>query len=722
MTIKRNELLTKLTEYICPALLGATVCFAVVYALYRPLALLYSVIFLVAEYALFSLFDRIKKIKIAGGLIYFFMLVVFGVISMALMGAGYQNGYGSIITWFYGEDGNYSYSPFYLNSVFLLGGFFVISILYYFTRVRYRSLGVMLCILFPFVIYAKRAEEIPEALVTIIITLYLAVMVHNRRIDPAQPREKAGRVVVNRSYIISMALFISLTGAVTMLINKPDYQSKLERNSNYFDYVPTNATGAGNGESVSNSSSKRYGGNSYTGDPLFYFQTDGDKDIYYLRRQAYDYFDGDVWQMDTDDLYGMPYYQSTPEYMTDDILAQMKKYKDSGADLNGADPETALAPRVNGSVTDDGFNPIYLPAPLNTIADESSGTERGYVKYSHGEIYRNMNKRENSQGIDEKFVFLEQSDALYRYAEQLDMDRSDLEQLIWDSDVYDANFLNDYYNSSRYISMDNDIVDSKVTDLANEITKGLHGDMAKAVALESYFENNGFVYDLDYVPDDESIEYFLFDSKTGVCSSYATAMTLMARAVGLPARYVEGYAAFEKTGDRYIIRDSYAHAFVEVYISGVGWLTFDPTVFDYRNIQQDSGFDTAAFVSILGRSLILIAVVFVVIFIVLLDRIVERFFRIRLHFKSPDKQTLALYANVLKLVNFSSQQNYSSYTPEMLSEYISQNRGVSLDKLFALFEKTCYGGYLPNKAEFDEAYDEYKKSYKFLRKQPKSKK
>ena len=72
MTIKRNELLTKLTEYICPALLGAAVCFAVVYALYRPLALIYSVVFLVAEYALFSLFDRIKKIKTAGGLIYFF--------------------------------------------------------------------------------------------------------------------------------------------------------------------------------------------------------------------------------------------------------------------------------------------------------------------------------------------------------------------------------------------------------------------------------------------------------------------------------------------------------------------------------------------------------------------------------------------------------------------------------------------------------------------------
>ena len=149
------------------------------------------------------------------------------------------------------------------------------------------------------------------------------------------------------------------------------------------------------------------------------------------------------------------------------VFKQMKKYKDSGVDLNGADPETALAPRMNGSVTDDGFNPIYLPSPLNTIADESSGTERGYVKYSHGEIYRNMNKRENSQGIDENFVFLEQSDALYRYAEQLDMNRNDLLQIMLNSDATNDYLLADCYDATKYTNVVKDVVDYKVSELAN---------------------------------------------------------------------------------------------------------------------------------------------------------------------------------------------------------------------------------------------------------------
>ena len=60
-----------------------------------------------------------------------------------------------------------------------------------------------------------------------------------------------------------------------------------------------------------------------------------------------------------------------------------------------------------------------------------------------------------------------------------------------------------------------------------------------------FFEQNGYVYDNEYEPDDESIAYFLFTSKRGNCTNYATSMTLMARMLGLPARYVEGFAAYE---------------------------------------------------------------------------------------------------------------------------------------------------------------------------------
>lgn len=111
----------------------------------------------------------------------------------------------------------------------------------------------------------------------------------------------------------------------------------------------------------------------------------------------------------------------------------------------------------------------------------------------------------------------------------------------------------------------------------------LQNDYEKAQALVDYFEQNGYVYDNEYEPDDESIAYFLFTSKRGNCTNYATSMTLMARMLGLPARYVEGFAAYEKNErGEFVVRDSHAHAFVEVFITGIGWMTFDPTVPGYQ--------------------------------------------------------------------------------------------------------------------------------------------
>ena len=56
-------------------------------------------------------------------------------------------------------------------------------------------------------------------------------------------------------------------------------------------------------------------------------------------------------------------------------------------------------------------------------------------------------------------------------------------------------------------------------------------------------------------------------------------MALLCRSIGIPARYVTGYLVTEKNSEtgRYIVREKDAHAFVEVYIAGYGWMTFDPT-------------------------------------------------------------------------------------------------------------------------------------------------
>jgi hypothetical protein len=75
------------------------------------------------------------------------------------------------------------------------------------------------------------------------------------------------------------------------------------------------------------------------------------------------------------------------------------------------------------------------------------------------------------------------------------------------------------------------------------------------------------------------VDYFLFDSKTGFCDYYASAMVVLARAAGIPARLVLGYAPgiFDPEQGRFLVRQSDSHAWPELYFPGVGWVEFEPT-------------------------------------------------------------------------------------------------------------------------------------------------
>lgn len=721
-------LLERANNYACPMLLGGLLCFTVVYALYRPYAPLYSVLFLIAELGLFMLFDKLKTRRVTGGLIYIALMLgsLFLAVNLTfskVSSAEFLNPF----SWFYGEEGSYSYHPEYLNAVFVGGGFFLISILYYFTQIRYRSLGVMLCILFPFVIYAKRAEEMPEIIVTLIITMYLAVMVHNRRLDPAQPQDKRGQLVVNRSYLISIAIFVSVTGAITMMIDKPTYRSKLEQDSNYFSYVQTNVSGSGDQEDLQPQSSDRSGNPVYTNNPVFYFDTDGELPEYFLRVQSFSYFNNHLWQFNGDySMFSNAYSTILPEYSTDDIVADMRSLTEQGVFPEDAAPDSFLPNKRSGRVYDEDFSPNYLPAPYSTITDTAEYADLKHIKYPQSVILRvRPNSTVKAPVLNDSFEFFEQDAALYSYAASLGLSGEEyigmLTEAQW-SGLDTGGLLDDYYSALQsYTSMAG--VSDRVAQLAYEIVGDADSDMKKARRLEAYFEEAGYEYSLEYVPPDDSIEYFIFESKTGYCTNYATAMTLMARSVGLPARYVEGFAAFEKTDENtFVVRDSCAHAFVEVYIPGAGWLTFDPTVSGYMVIpEEETGFNTAAFMRILSRLLVVIIVAFVVIFVLLLDRILELILRVRLRFKTPSQRTLILYANLIKLVNFSAGGDYSAYTVKMLRRYLTETRGVVPEKLLMLFERTCFGGYQPSEEDFAKAYDEYKQCYRYLRKIPKQK-
>ncbi len=708
-TAHLSRLAEKFNAYICPIMLGTAVCYAVADTLYHDLSVIYTILFAAASWLLFGLFDRLKKQKRLGGLIYFVIFLALAVLSARLVRTGIQQAHDiqAPLKWFFG-DSEEENQPLFLNAVFIGGGFFLISILYYFTQIRYRSLGVMLCTLFPFVIYTKRDVIMPELMVTVIVVLYLAVIVHNRYIDPSQQKKEI-LLKIDRSYVIGIAVFVSVTGTVTMILPKQSYVSLLEQNSDILSYTQTfGGDESGTSDEISETSSQRYGGRNYTGAILFTFSTGGSQSVYYLRKQPFDTFNGDVWETNLNGVNRYFYTPAYPEYTIKDILDDMGKL-----DINDV-PEMKL---YRGFAEGNNFSPLYLPAPLGTIIETED--DWYYRKFVDGRIERLYHPERN---LREAFRFYEENSRMIDYARTLGFNAVSYQEFLSQHDSEEAQRLYaDYYSAFMRYSDQNGI-SPRVAELAQQITRNYDSDIEKAAALEQYFENNGYLYDESYIPEDTSVDYFIFEGKKGICTNYATAMTLMARSIGLTARYVEGFAAFEKNDDgQFVIRDRHAHAFVEVYIPAFGWMTFDPTVSGYMSIQEETRNDFDAVMQFLSYFLVMMIVAVCIILFLLRDRIAECVFRVVQLFRSPEKRTLKLYAHVIRLADFSSGSDHRSYTVKMLREYLVTSRGVCPEKLFVLFEKTAFGGYQPCRDEYREAYREYKKCYRYLRKIPKKK-
>lgn len=95
-----------------------------------------------------------------------------------------------------------------------------------------------------------------------------------------------------------------------------------------------------------------------------------------------------------------------------------------------------------------------------------------------------------------------------------------------------------------------------------------------------YFNKQGFIYTLEPpLLGADSVDEFLFDTKQGFCEHYASAFVFLMRAAGVPARVVTGYLGgeYNDVGNYYIVRQSDAHAWAEVWLTGQGWVRVDPT-------------------------------------------------------------------------------------------------------------------------------------------------
>jgi len=172
---------------------------------------------------------------------------------------------------------------------------------------------------------------------------------------------------------------------------------------------------------------------------------------------------------------------------------------------------------------------------------------------------------------------------------------------------YTTLFLNNYY---EYEGLYREFVQKAYTDLPEDglerlkelcrnavSNENLYTVEAKISYIKNYLQTNtSYSLSPGKVPEGKDfVEYFLFENKVGYCAHYASAAALMLRAMGIPARYVEGYMVspadiavnsvsavsfsdYNLNGDIEIsIKDYNAHAWVEVYFDGIGWIPIEFT-------------------------------------------------------------------------------------------------------------------------------------------------
>jgi transglutaminase-like putative cysteine protease len=137
-----------------------------------------------------------------------------------------------------------------------------------------------------------------------------------------------------------------------------------------------------------------------------------------------------------------------------------------------------------------------------------------------------------------------------------------------------------------YLQLSPDVTD-RTRELASEIAAPYDNSYDVASAIERYLREE-ITYNEQIAPppsDADPVDYFLFESREGYCTYYASAMAVMLRAQGIPARVAAGFSqgladtdTFTAAGTSiYMVAESNAHTWVEAYFPGYGWIEFEPT-------------------------------------------------------------------------------------------------------------------------------------------------
>ena len=266
-----------------------------------------------------------------------------------------------------------------------------------------------------------------------------------------------------------------------------------------------------------------------------------------------------------------------------------------------------------------------------------------------------------------------------------------------------------------------------------EITKDCTYEWEKAEAIDRYFLTGGFIYDLEYDAPDDSVEYFLFEGKTGTCSDFASAYVLLARAAGLTVRYVEGFVPTREVSStyewQYVVRTKNAHAYPEVYIPNLGFVVYEPTVGIALESERTQNRGAFSYIMIAAIRIIalLAAVAFVIALILVFSRIIaprmaEKYFLNKVAKEIPDKAIILLYKRILEKDTAVYIKNAEAKTPYEFALKFEEIFEYDISSFIYFVEKVSYQKNSVSEQEKREAISNYREVKRVIKEYKKDKK
>lgn len=234
---------------------------------------------------------------------------------------------------------------------------------------------------------------------------------------------------------------------------------------------------------------------------------------------------------------------------------------------------------VNFEVYNKNLDPNFFVGPTTSYFTQPISIEPSFRKEFRN-AYRGKSK--SSKLNSAYFVYNAEGKEIQAFQSM----RSKILASYQDYSKMDTAFMNYYTN------VPNNQIYKTIDSLAKQVTKNSTTTIDKVEAIKNFFlkrDKNGqriFQYSDNpgepNLPGASKLGYFLFESKKGYCAYYAAATLYMLRALGIPSRVVGGFLTEDRSSNKntgwYWYYSDQAHAWVQVYFPGVGWIDFDTTV------------------------------------------------------------------------------------------------------------------------------------------------